>query len=163
MLLLTGYCKLFKLLLFYSLHPTVFCMMNFHTWHLAVRCQLRTLSVYSLHVLTVIAFWQLLTVNCFRFTANCLLYVSTYYQLLTVVFTAYIAFCLLYVFTAYCKLLTVHVYSLLPVAYCTCLQLSTICLMYVLTAYRQLFIVSFNNLLPYTYCTCLHLTANWQL
>lgn len=162
MLLLTGYCKLCKLLLFYSLHPTVFCMMNFHTWHLAVRCQLRTLSVYSL--LTVIAFWQLLTVNCFRFTANCLLKVFiTYYQLLTVVFTAHIAFFLLYVFTAYCKLLTVHVYSLLPVAYCTCLHLTTICLMYVLTAYRQLSTVSFNNLLPYTYCTCLHLTANWLL
>lgn len=123
--------------------------MNFHTWHLAVRCQLRTLSVYSL--LTVIAFWQLLTVNSFRFTANCLLTVFiTYYQLLTVVFTAHIAFFLLYVFTAYCKLLTVRVYSLLTVVYCTCLQLSTICLMFVLTAYRQLFIESFNNCLILT-------------
>lgn len=151
MLLLTGYCKLFKLLLFYSLHPTVFCMMNFHTWHLAVRCQLRTLSVYSL--LTVIAFWQLLTVNCFRFTANCLLTVFiTYYQLLTVVFTANNAFCLLNVFTAYCKLLTVCVYSLLQIAYCTCLQLSTICLMYVLTAYRQLSTVRVNSLPPTVYC-----------
>lgn len=151
MLLLTGYCKLFKMLLFYILHPTVFCMMNFHTWHLAVRCQLRTLSVYSL--LTVIAFWQLLTVNCFRFTANCLLKVFiTYYQLLTVVFTAHIAFFLLYVFTAYCKLLTVRVYSLLQIAYCTCLQLSTICLMYVLTAYRQLSTVRVNSLPPTVYC-----------
>lgn len=135
MLLLTDYCKLFKLLLFYSLHPTVFCMMNFHTWHLAVRCQLRTLNVYSL--LTVIAFWQLLTVNCFRFTANCLLKVL--------------------VFITYCQLLTVRVY-LLPTAYrsvyslycllLTCLQPTVNCLLYTFTAYCQLLTVRVYTLLP---------------